>query len=153
MAKKTLNQKTGPQVLISGSPQEKEYLDKLSQDILNANEEFVDFIARQQSCSHTIRNKTESINAQYNQRLFTMMVMPLRQGVDKQSLLQAVGFAAGALLMSPDFRKTCAASVQNIMYPYVEQKANKAGPDSFWGKEATDGYCCKRWAITFDTGK
>lgn len=134
MPKKVLNQKTKDYV-VSGSADEKQYLDELSQKIMDVNEEFVDFVARQKSSDALSKQRASLLNNQYNQRLFMMLTTPLRQGLNKRSLLMTIGIGAGAMLMSPDFRKSCSASVQNMMYPYIEKLAQNAKPGSFWARQ------------------
>ena len=136
MPKKVLNANKSGETVLSGSPDERQYIESLTRQLADVNEEFVDFVARSKACSKNVLGRRELINSQYNQRLFMMISRPLQRGVNKESLLETIGVAAGAMLMSPDFRKACSASVQNIMYPYVQKMAERSKPGSFWERQA-----------------
>lgn len=123
------------QNVVSGSVEEKEYLDRLSRQIMDVNVEFTDFISKADASHKYVAERADAINSDYNQRLMMMITMPLRRGCSRDAILQSVGVAAGALLFSKDFRKSCSATVQNMMYPFVQAKADKAGPNSFWSKQ------------------
>lgn len=130
--KKVLRQQ---QNVVSGSMEEKQYLDKLSQQIMDVNVEFVDFVAKGDASKKWAAERSDAVNNDYNKRLMMMITAPLRRGCNRDSILQTIGIVAGAMLFSKDFRKTCTATVQNMMYPYVQMKADKSGPNSFWARQ------------------
>lgn len=123
------------QSVTAGSMEEKQHLDHLTQDIMNMNVEFVDFISKSKASKEYVTQRHDSINNDYNQRLMMMITMPLRRGCNKDAVLQSIGIAAGAMLFSKDFRKSCSATVQNMMYPYVSMLADKSKPGGFWDKQ------------------
>lgn len=123
------------QSVTAGSMEEKQHLDHLTQDIMNMNVEFVDFISKSKASKEYVTQRHDSINNDYNQRLMMMITMPLRRGCNKEAVLQSIGIAAGAMLFSKDFRKSCSATVQNVMYPYVSMLADRSKPGGFWDKQ------------------
>ena len=120
------------QSVVSGSAEEKQYLDRLTRDILDMNVDFVDFVSKSKASKEYVAQRTDSINNDYNQRLMMMITMPLRRGCNKESILQSIGVAAGAMLFNKEFRKSCSATVQNLMYPYVSAIADRSKPGGFW---------------------
>lgn len=132
-------QKTLPpkQYLEVGSPEEHAYLDQLSNDIVEVNIHFVTHIKEMNASlekKEQLESNVDMLNIVYQRQLMLKCVEPLTHGVNTDNVIQAVGMYAGICLVSPSFRKDCHSLVQNVMYPAIERKAERSGPNSIWAK-------------------
>lgn len=123
-----------PPTIEVGSEQEKEYLDKLTEDVHRVDDDFVQYVKDSIALDDINDTQIDSMNSYYNRILMMQCVSPLTKGVNASSVIQSIGMYAGMCLVSPTFRKQCHKSVQTILYPTVAQKAEKAGPESKWAK-------------------
>lgn len=128
--KKVLNSK---RYIEKGSVEEQRQLYELQQELMRADEDAVTFVAKNfRTKKDDTKKDMDTFTKMYYQRCLMKMAMPLQNGLSVDSAIQSVGMYAGMCLFSKDFRQNCHDIVRDVVYPYVERKANAAGPGSVW---------------------
>lgn len=121
-------------IIESGSLQEQQYLAQLRNEIMRTDDDFIQYVQDDMQRNEINDSQIDMMNSYYNRMLMMQCVRPLSQGLNASSIVQTIGMYAGLCLFSPDFKRQCHKSIQNVIYPEVARRAEMAGPDSKWAK-------------------
>lgn len=119
-------------VIVSGSKEEMTYLNNLADTISNIDGDFVVYAAEQLAMREAKEKQSDSLTLYYHHQLMDACLEPLTKGLNADSIITAIGMHAGMCLVNRDFRANCKAGVGNMLYPYVNKKAESAEPTSIW---------------------
>lgn len=117
-----------------GSEQERAYLSRLESQIMQANEDYVDYTSKHQEFLTEQDTALVRMQQMRHMMMFRACVEPLSQGINGDSILQVVGMYVGCALFDKAFSKDVHKGVAGVLRPYVEAMAENAGPDSKWAK-------------------
>lgn len=122
-----------------GSPEEKAYLYNLKNDITKADGDFIGFMAKAVNLKERKASQTDSqtdvMNMYYNRMMLMQCIEPVSKGVNKESIIQAVGMTVGLSLFNPEFQKYVNNSAATALYPTVDRLASRFGENSIWAKQ------------------
>lgn len=120
----------------SGSAEEAAYIQSLEDMTHRIDTDFVSYVKNTDLKSLEEKEPTmlDTMNMMYHRRMMLACTEPLMHGVSSDSIVQAIGMFTGMCLLSKDFREDMSVSVGNVLYPYVQKKAEAAPEDSAWGR-------------------
>lgn len=117
-----------------GSIEETAYINKLNADIADLNDKYSTYVASKADLFDNTTSSMARMQKMRHMMMFGFCAMPLARGINRDAVIQAISMYVGMRLVDKDFQKDISKGVVDTLGPYVESKAEKAGPDSIWGK-------------------
>lgn len=135
-----------------GSSEERAYLDNLVQQFQSVDSDYMDYVKKQEPYNKNkaiMREKFSGMSGIYYRQIMLQCVMPLRDGVSKNSLAQCIGMYLGMSLVDKNFKSHIGNMFNEAKYTMYSHKAAIDGPDSPAAKKAA---ALKRDMIMHDNG-
>lgn len=115
------------------SMEEADVLRELELKISDVELQYEKYAAQQlnfQTLGPEDRAKLENINRLFCLALAGLCLVPLRKGVNTNSVLRTIGLWVGCCFLSKSFRQASGKLVSNVMGPMMVDKVQKSKPDS-----------------------
>lgn len=124
-----------------GSPQDMASLRDLERDLSDSDSRASEYFAAMSCWEEAHRDGAEGTESQvdlfnkmYARHMMMSCVAPLRNGINQETLSDALTTGTMCYLFNKDFRKEVHESVQKALYPVIDAAARKGGPDSRWAQ-------------------
>lgn len=112
-------------VIPKGSAEEARHIDRLVDKISDAQYDFIMFPEDMKRWAEPSKMQSEldKGNEAYCRYMLSMCADPLSHGINRGSVVDAIGMYVGMSLFSEDFRKTVHKDVANTLYPMLDKAA------------------------------